>query len=76
MGHCPISRGGLSPLARVLRVVHLGRSTCHAISGRGISQLGFPTVVLHHLFQVLDSYWRSPESGNLWYKLRQLKKTV
>jgi len=28
----------------LLRVVHLGRSTCHAISGRGISQLGFRTV--------------------------------
>ena len=27
-----------------VRVVHLGRSTWHAISGRGISQLGFRTV--------------------------------
>ena len=27
-----------------LRAVHLGRSTCHAISSRGVSQLGFRTV--------------------------------
>jgi len=26
-----------------VRVVHLGRSACHAISGRGISQLAIPS---------------------------------
>ena len=26
---------------RYVRVIHFGQSTCHAISGRGISQLGF-----------------------------------
>ena len=27
-------------------------------------------------FQDLDLYWRSPESGDLWYTPRQLKKTI
>ena len=27
-------------------------------------------------FQVLDVYWRSPESGVLWFKSRQFKKHV
>ena len=26
-------------------------------------------------FQVLDLCWRSPQSGDLWYRLRRLKKT-
>ena len=28
------------------------------------------------MFQVLDMYWRSPESSDLWYKSRQLHKTI
>jgi len=27
----------------------------------------------NRLFQVLDSHWRSPESGIVWYKSGQLK---
>jgi len=27
-------------------------------------------------FQVLDLYWASPESGGMWYKSRQSKKTI
>ena len=27
-------------------------------------------------FEDLDLYWRSPESGDLWYTSRQLKRTV
>ena len=30
----------------------------------------------NRLFQVLDLYWHSPESGELWYKSRRLKKTI
>ena len=30
----------------------------------------------NRLFEVLDLYWRSPESGGLWYKSRQLKETI
>jgi len=30
----------------------------------------------NRLFQVPDLYWRSHESGNLWYKSRQLKKAI
>ena len=30
----------------------------------------------NRLLGVLDVYWRSPESGDLWYKSRQLKKMV
>jgi len=45
----------------VVRVVHLGSSTFHAISGRGISQLGFPPQpsqverIIHEKFQLL--FW-------------------
>jgi len=28
------------------------------------------------LFQVLDVHWRSPESGDVWYKSRLLKKSI
>ena len=28
------------------------------------------------LFQVLYFYWRSPESGDVWYTSRQKKKTI
>ena len=38
--HYPLSRPGAAASAGV-RVVHLGRSTCHAIIGRGVSQQGF-----------------------------------
>jgi len=27
-------------------------------------------------FQALDLYWRSPGSGGLWYKSKQLRKTI
>ena len=37
------SRTNLNASAK-LRVVHLGRSTCHAISGRDVSQLGLSAV--------------------------------
>jgi len=30
----------------------------------------------NRLFQVLDLYWRSPESGGFWYSSGQLKKTI
>jgi len=30
----------------------------------------------NHLFQILDLYWRSPESGGLRYESRQLKKMI
>jgi hypothetical protein len=33
---------------------------------------GMATVASNHLFTVLDLYWRSPESGDLW----QSKKTM
>ena len=26
--------------------------------------------------QVLDLYWRSPESGGVWYRSRQLRRTI
>ena len=35
-----------------------------------------PPAVSNRLFEVLDVYWRSPESGGLWYKSRRLKKTI
>ena len=35
-----------------------------------------PRTALKHLLQILDSHWRSPESGNVWYKSRQLTKTI
>ena len=31
---------------------------------------------LRRVLQVLDLYWSSPESGDLWYKSRQSKKTI
>ena len=37
---------------------------------------GVYRVASNRLFQILDVYWRSPESGDVWYKSRQLKKTV
>jgi len=40
---------------------------------RGLSSLG---VGSNRLFQLLDLYWRPPESGVLWYKPRQLKTTI
>ena len=30
----------------------------------------------HRHFQGVDWYWRPPESGCVWYKSRQLKKTI
>jgi len=30
----------------------------------------------NRLLQVVDLYWRSPESGDVWHKSRQLKKTI
>ena len=29
----------------------------------------------NRLFQVLDLYWRSPESGDWWYRSRRFKQT-
>jgi len=35
-----------------------------------------PTARSNRLSQALDLYWRSPESGGLWYKSRRLEKTI
>ena len=34
------------------------------------------SLAFNSLFQVLDLYQCSPESGDLWYKSRRLKKEV
>ena len=32
------------------------------------NRAGFPRVGSNRLFQILDSYWRWAESGDVWYK--------
>jgi len=63
---------------RVLRAERLARRRAHV---RHIMHRYFhPTTTLregpNRLFQVLNLYCRSPESGDLWYASRPLKKAI
>jgi len=39
-------------------------------------QSNSPQSSIKSLFQEIDLNWRSPESGDLWYKSRQMNKTI
>ena len=63
-------RGNLGVSAQYLkmRVVHLGRSTCHAISGRGASAVlsentGGPSITVHCSANVAHIRQSRPDSG-------------
>ena len=48
-------------------------------SRRGYSDVFLPSARRagsNRQFQVLDLYWRSPKSRNVWFKSRRLKKTI
>ena len=51
------------PLADALQEVHLRKPPALNVGS-------------NCLFGVLDLYWRAPESGDLWYKSKKLKKTL